>query len=70
MWKFYCDCCGKQVIVGQPIFGILIDSKIFKLEYVVNEKKIMVRTVCEDCADKVLELLGGEAEGGEAEGCL
>ena len=62
MWKFYCDCCGKQVIDGEPTFGIQIDKKIFKLEYVMNEKKVMVRTVCEDCADKVLELLGGESE--------
>ena len=56
MWKFYCDCCEKEVVKGEPTFEI----RKYK-------KKMVMRTVCEDCADKVLELLGGETEGGESE---
>ena len=56
MWKFYCDCCEKEVVKGEPTFEI----RIYK-------KKMIMRIVCEDCADKVLELLGCETEGGETE---
>ena len=58
MWKFYCDCCEREVKNGEAKYRIALGKEAL----VQKNDKVVQRLICEDCANKVLDFLGGESE--------
>lgn len=52
MWKFYCDRCEKEVNEEEEKPRIILEIGGTEIE----------RIICKDCANKVLDFLGGESE--------
>ena len=72
MVKYYCDCCGEEIIQGhvtgrhlpngaRPLYGFRLDLKPADLyawnQDVKGEFRDISCELCQDCAEKVADLL-------------
>ena len=61
--KVECDCCSKSLKVGDGFIHLALMKR--KVQLVQENKKIPIfyeKYLCEDCADKVMMMIGGEIE--------